>query len=53
MAVAICWFPLQALWLHLGLSQHQALVLTLGLLVPPMLFLSWWFGRRIRRNRFW
>lgn len=53
MAVAICWFPLQALWSRLGVSSHEALVLTLGLLVPPMLLLSWWLGRRIRRNHFW
>ncbi len=53
MAVAICWFPLQALWSRLGVGSHQALVLTLGLLVPPMLLLSWWLGRRIRRNHWW
>jgi hypothetical protein len=51
MAVAIFWFPLQALWSRFHLSQHQALVFTLGLLLLPMLALCWWFGRRIRRNR--
>src|SRR5579859_4391175 len=26
----ICWFPLQAVWSHLHLTQHQALLFTLG-----------------------
>ncbi len=51
MAVAVFWFPLQAIWSRLQLSQHQALVFTLALLLPPMLALSWWFGRRVRRDR--
>jgi DnaJ domain len=51
MAVAVFWFPLQILWSHLQLSQHQALIFTLALLLPPMLALSWWFGRRIRQDR--
>ncbi|HEY7350902.1 MAG TPA: J domain-containing protein [Ktedonobacterales bacterium] len=51
MAVAVCWFPLQAIWSHLQLSQHQALLFTLALLAPPMLALSWWFGRRVRRDK--
>jgi hypothetical protein len=51
MAVALFWFPLQALWSRLQLSQHQALIFTLALLLPPMLALSWWFGRRVRRDR--
>jgi curved DNA-binding protein CbpA len=52
MAVAVCWFPLQDLWAHLGLNQHQALILTLVLLLPLMLVFSWWLGRRIRRDKF-
>lgn len=52
MAIAILWFPLQALWVHLGFSQHQGVIFTLVLLLPPMLLLSWWFGRRIRSNRY-
>ncbi|HEU5367291.1 MAG TPA: J domain-containing protein [Ktedonobacterales bacterium] len=51
MAVALFWFPLQAVWSHLQVSQHQALIFTLALLLPPMLTLSWWFGRHIRRDR--
>jgi hypothetical protein len=51
MAIAICWFPLQALWSRLQVDPHQAFIFTLVLLLPPMLALSWWFGRRIRRDR--
>lgn len=50
-AVAICWFPLQALWQHLGLSQHQIFLLTLALPLLPTLIFAWWFGRRIRQGR--
>ncbi len=51
MAVALFWFPLQALWSHFHINQHQMLTFTLLLLLPPILALSWWFGRRIRRDR--
>lgn len=51
MAVAVFWFPLQAVWSNFHLSQQQALIFTLALLLPPMLALCWWFGRRIRRDR--
>jgi hypothetical protein len=51
MAVALFWFPLQAVWSHLQVSQHQALIFTLALLLPPILVLSWWFGRRVRRDQ--
>lgn len=51
MAVALCWFPLQAIWSRLQVDTHQAFIFTLVLLLPPMLVLSWWFGRRIRRDR--
>ena len=46
-AVAILWFPLQAVWSHLHLSQQDALIFTLALILPPMLALCWWFGRRV------
>lgn len=51
MAIALCWFPLQALWSRLQVDPHQAFIFTLVLLLPPMLALSWWFGRRIRRDK--
>ncbi len=51
MAVAVFWFPLQAIWSRLQLTQQQAFVFTLALLLPPMLALCWWLGRRIRRDR--
>ena len=51
MAVAVFWFPLQAVWSNFHLSQQQSLIFTLALLLPPMLALCWWFGRRIRRDR--
>lgn len=46
-AVAIFWFPLQAVWSNLHLSQQHALIFTLALILPPMLALCWWFGRRV------
>jgi hypothetical protein len=49
--VALCWFPLQPVWANLHIGQHRALAFTLALLVPPMLAVCWWFGRRIRRDR--
>ncbi len=51
-AVAICWFTLQDVWHRLGLDQHQAFLTTLALPVLPALIFAWWFGRRIRLNRF-
>jgi hypothetical protein len=51
MAVALCWFPLEAVWSGLHVSQHQAFIFTLLLLLLPMLALCWWFGRRIRREK--
>jgi hypothetical protein len=50
-AVAVCWFSLQAFWQHLGLSPHQIFLLTLALPLLPTLIFAWWFGRRIRQGR--
>lgn len=50
-AVAICWFSLQALWQHLGLGQHQTFLLSLVVPLLPTLIFAWLFGRRIRQNR--
>lgn len=50
-AVAVCWFSLQTLWLRLGLNQHQTFLLTLALPLLPTLLFAWWFGRRIRQGR--
>jgi hypothetical protein len=51
MLVALCWFPLHALWAHLGFADPMALVASL--VVPALLILpiSWWFGRRISHLR--
>ncbi len=50
-AVALCWFPLQFVWSDLHINQRQGFALTLALLLPPMLALCWWCGRRIRRDK--
>lgn len=51
MLVALCWFPLHALWARLGFDDQMALVASL--VVPALLILplSWWFGRRISHRR--